>query len=125
MVQCPDCKSTSVQSKGYRGEAKRYLCNSCGRNFTVKSDDESNKKIVQQTQVAVAQKGKKEVEMADEIISGVTSKDQKANQTLNVRKSTKDRLMSMKIYERETVDDIISRLIESIDCARKTPAPGK
>ncbi len=36
---------------------------------------------------------------------------EKSNKTLNVKKTTKDVLLSVRIHPRETVDDIILRLI--------------
>lgn len=50
-MRCVDCNSDSVQSKGYRGISRRYLCNDCGRNFTVNPErDAQEKQVIKDTQ---------------------------------------------------------------------------
>lgn len=114
MVECVDCKSNDVVSKGFREgtEIRRYVCKACGRNFSIKPiipvlvESEMKEEPIQIETETIKQPEIKEVEV-------VTAKPEtdKANQTLNVRKSTKELLLSLKVHTRETIDDIILRLI--------------
>ncbi len=101
MVECPDCHSTSVQSKGYRiALVHRYICNICGRNFQI--DNRPKEELPKKIQ-----------EEVENIMSEVEKKiSKRANMTLNVTYRTKERVENLKIHERETVDEVINRLLD-------------
>lgn len=97
---CPDCRSNSVQSKGYRtAGVHRYLCKNCGRNFTVDTRE-------------------KQEDISEEISNMNETGKEKANKTLNVTLTTKIRLESVKVHGRETADDIINRLIDNYEATK-------
>jgi uncharacterized protein YbaR (Trm112 family) len=106
-MTCPDCKSNQVSSKGYREgtKNKRYVCKVCGRNFTIKGDSpmRSEKQIVKIEEVKPTVKPIEEPKTEEKI--------KVVLKTLNVKESTKISLEGMKMYPRETIDDILVRLI--------------
>ncbi len=98
MVECSSCHSTSVQSKGYRIPlVHRYICNKCGKNFQI--DNRPKTEIKGDTKEMIVEKEGTEVK-------------QKANQTLNVYNRTKERVIGLKLHPRESIDEVINRLID-------------
>ncbi len=100
MIECPDCHSTSVQSKGYRIPlVHRYICNKCGRNFQIdnRPKEELPEKIKEEVNSMIVE--------SNEIT-------EKANQTLNVYRMTKERVIGLKLHPRESIDEVINRLID-------------
>ena len=88
-MRCPVCGGSGV-SKGIRTgtNIKRYICKKCGRNYSGVLEDP-------------------ELESSE-----ILANHDRANCTLNVRKYTKAAVEARKEYPRETIDDVIMRLID-------------
>jgi len=92
--ECPYCKSHRIESMGFRDEDKtvrRFRCNDCHKSH---SRDANTFEI-----------------RTDEPIKSRLHTI-KVTATLNVTPYTKERLLNLKIIDRETIDDVISRLID-------------
>ena len=89
--KCPVCGAPGT-SKGIRPGAniKRYICKKCGKNY---SDV---------------------LEVPKPEFSEILANHDRANCILNVRKHTKAAVEARKAHPRETIDDVIMRLIGDI-----------
>lgn len=108
MIDCPDCHSSSVQSKGNKhtkhGVTHRYVCNDCGRNFTVNPN--ANKVKLDNT------------ENQTDIKLGVNTFDREVwqkqyhaeNTTITISKDTKQWLETLKNYKKEPINSVLIRI---------------
>lgn len=112
MTQCPDCKSTSVQSKGYRTKGiKRYLCNNCGRNFTVdqrpKTELSELPQKIQEEVMKIEIEGKAATIEQTERLQEVEKAEMT---TISIRKDVKVFLDSIKLIPQEPYGSVLNRL---------------
>lgn len=136
---CPYCKSNKTESKGYRNqglpnEAIRYTCLACGKSHSrytatgevIKREKKPKKETVEEVNKLIEQTDKRTKEVmddkmrkaeADAILKEPDKKQEKdiANQTLNVRRSTKSRVSNYSTHPRDTADDILNRLMDLAD----------
>jgi transposase-like protein len=104
MPQCPDCQSNSVQSKGYRiAGVHRYLCNKCGRNFTI----DNRPKIELPTKI------QEEVNMIEQEVKAeqeIKTESKGKNKTIAVSEDIHEWLESMKRIKQETFTSVLDRI---------------
>ncbi len=96
---CPYCQSNRVESMGFKdntNKVRRYRCKVCNRSH---SRDAVNYEL---------REGNTEKIFMD------TDKEKYVRKTvtINVIKRTKERIDNIKLYERESYDDIINRLLD-------------
>lgn len=103
MTNCPDCGSDSVQSKGNKqtkhGVAHRYVCNNCGRNFTVNPNKPAQKDNIETTNEV-----KKEGEQMK------TSTEEKKLTTIQIDSSVRAWLEGLKVVKQEPINSVLTRI---------------
>jgi transposase-like protein len=99
MTICPDCKSNRCVSKGWRieGIIQRFFCKSCNKAFSVNYTER-----IDNTEKSL-------------MVSSVKEPNKRIQKlvTINASPDTKERLICMKVYYRETLDDVIKRLLDN------------
>ncbi len=108
--ECPYCKSHRIESMGFRDSTNMV------RRFRCKNPEclKSHSRDVLTGELTIIDKtvlGKIDDDSSLELPS-ILLKNQRANKTLNIRQDTKDRIRGLKLYDRETDDDIINRLCD-------------
>lgn len=106
MVECPDCKSHSVESKGYKtvkgGHAHRYLCNDCGRNFTVNPYKVEKEKLPEKIQ-----------EEVNSVEGEIKMTQEEKMKTISVSEEVHQWLTSLKVIPQEPYNSVLKRLMEA------------
>jgi len=103
-MQCPECKTSSVQSKGYRTKGvHRYLCNLCGRNFTVDNRPKEDKTVTE-----LPEKIQEEVKTV-EANEKADSKD--VMKSIAVSLEIHQWLTSLKLVKQESYDSVLKRMM--------------
>lgn len=106
--ECPHCHGKRIESMGYRDSTntvRRYRCKNpdCKKSH---SRDAKTGELLSDGLFMGA-----DILRNEETIE-ILRKNQRANQTINIRETTKERFRNLKIYERETDDDILNRLLD-------------
>lgn len=125
MIECPQCGSKHVQSKGYRKKGvHRYLCMNCNRNYTVNTNKkeqelEKENKTIGEMQEELDRTGKigepvqiVQTEDSKEVIKMTDKKNGKKTVNVAMDREIYEWLTNLKIVPQEPYTDVLKRIKE-------------